>query len=663
VPRERQQMLRFPDPPGLTCADGKAEPILWVRRLLLWHDVSNPPIQDVRLRRGLNVIWSPTGMEPAAAAVGHAAGKTLFCRLLRYCLGEDSFADPEDTEAIRSKFPNGGVGAEVRLRGETWVVRRRFVAPRDNRARKSEDISELADGALRGSFAGFRDELEAAVFDAKQSALLADMEEVEEAWQFVLAWLTRDQECRIDGLTHWRHKDSSSHSPAHSATAETRLNVLRVAIGLYSDESSALRKRIVEAASAVRAREVTIRRLEGRFEALQEDLAAAFDLSTDRIWPPAEPAELMQDEQTVLESHERTLMTLADSKVRSIRTVGVAPTHARDEKEYEQTARDRARIEQQIENLASQIGFKSERAALLEGDSAKRWGEVREAKHPTCPYDGIPLDVEKSTFVCPLPRLPDPAEAGRIAAETEHERKKILAELAGDRGRLAVLRGEEATLNAREKALRRRLDAHEFAVASATRESQAAWSTKASVRRLFEVRSELDKVLEATNDARAELRRLNEDQVASLSAFPTSKLQVWFDFLIRRVLSPQAHGTIVLDGHGLHPRIAWHGNRRSVALNSLQIVLFDLAAMLCSVEGNSKTPAFLVHDSPREGDLDLRTYTALFEALVELGPSEDSAPFQYIVTTTTDPPESARSRVRLQISADAHENRLFKVDL
>lgn len=664
MPRERQQMLRFPDPPGLSCADGKEEPVLWVRRLLIWHDIDNAPIQDVPLRRGLNVIWSPTGMKPDAVAVGHAAGKTLFCRLLRYCLGEDSFADPEDTEAIRTKFPNGAVAAEVRLRGETWIVRRRFVTPRDDRARKGEEIGELADDRWRGSFTAFREELEKVVFDAEQNALLSDMEEVEDAWHYVLAWLTRDQECRIDGLTHWRHKDSSSHSPAHSASAETRLNVLRVAIGLYSRDSSALRKKILQAASAVRSSEAAVRRSEARFEAVQEELATAFDLTVDQIWPPAEPTEILQDRQQVLESHRQTLLALADKKIRSVRTVSIDPEHARNEQQYETVVRDLARIEQEIKNLESQLELKRQRAELLEHDAAERWAEVREAKHPTCPYDDTPLDVERSKFVCPLPKLPDPAEAKRIAAETEKERKKISAELSEDQGRLRNLHGERAALDAREKMLRRKIESYELTIASATKESQTAWSTKASVRRLFELRTELDNLQEASKDARTELKELNEEQVASLSTFPTSKLQIWFDYLIRRVLSPEAHGTIVLDGHGLHPRINWRGNRRSVALNSLQIVLFDLAAMLCAVEGSSKTPAFLVHDSPREGDLDPWTYARLFEAIDELGGDERTAPFQYIVTTTTDPPEGrVRSKVRLQISADKDESRLFKVDL
>jgi hypothetical protein len=664
VPRERQQMLRFPDPPGLSCADGKEEPVLWVRRLLIWHDISNAPIQDVPIRRGLNVIWSPTGIEPDAIAVGHAAGKTLFCRLLRYCLGEDSFADPEDTEAIRTKFPNGAVAAEVRLRGETWVVRRRFVTPRDDRARKGEEISELTDDGLRGSFTVFREELEKAIFDAEQNSLLADMEEVEDAWQYVLAWLTRDQECRIDGLTHWRHKDSSSHSPAHSASAETRLNVLRVAIGLYSHESSVLRKKILQAASLVKANEAAGRRLEARFEAVHDELATAFDLNVDQIWPPAEATEILQDRQQILESHRRRLLEFADQKIRSVRTVGIDPVHARNEQQYEILVCDLARIEQEIKNLESRHELKKQRAALLEDATARRWEEVREAKHPTCPYDGTPLDVEKSRFACPVPRLSDPAEARRIALETEGERKSILAELLAGQESLRDLRGEWATRAARQNALRRKIEAYGLTIASATKESQTAWSTKAAVRRLFELRAELENLLAATKEARAELKKLNDEQVASLSAFPTSKLQVWFDFLIRRVLSPEAHGTIVLDGHGLHPRINWRGNRRSVALNSLQIVLFDLAAMLCAAEGSSKTPAFLVHDSPREGDLDPWTYARLFEAIDELGDHERTAPFQYIVTTTTDPPEGrVRSTVRLRISADKDENRLFKVDL
>jgi hypothetical protein len=656
-----QQRLPFPSPPGLACAAGRAEPTLWVRRILLWHDVSKEPIRDVPLHRGLNIVWSPTGSDPEALATGHAAGKTLFCRLLRYCLGEDSFADPEDTEAIRTRFPDGAVGAEIRLRGETWVVRRRFGAPRDDRAMKAESLDRLSDESLRGSFGAFRKEIEGTVFEGDQRRLLGEITDVQGAWQYVLAWLTRDQECRIDGLTHWRHPESSSQSPVRSASAETRLNVLRVAIGLYSEASSVTRKEVVIAASRADTTRAVARQAEARFDSLRDELQTALGVDADRIWPPA--VELLQDEQIARDRHFQSLMTLADQRIRGTSAVSTDPTHARDEEQLEQASGELARVTQRIENLTSDVKNKREYVRLLERDSADRLADVREAKHPVCPYDGTPLDVDKARFVCPLPRLPDPASAEKAAAETEATRQKALTDLSVDQKHLETLRGDKAALEKKVKALRRRVETHQLAVAETTSASQAAWATKGMVRRLFDLRAQGDDALRAEAEAREALRKLQERQVAGLTAFSTSKLQQWFNYLIQRVVAPEATGTIVLDGNGLHPRIQWRGTRRSVALNSLQIVLFDLAAMLCSVEGDSQAPAFLVHDSPREGDLDSRTYARLFEALFELGPDESTTPFQYIVTTTTDPPEGVHSRVRLRISAGEEQQRLFQVDL
>lgn len=657
-----QQRLSFPAPPGLACAAGRAEPTLWVRRLLLWHDLSEVPIRNVHLFRGLNIVWSPTGSDPDAIATGHAAGKTLFCRLLRYCLGEDSFADPEDTEAIRTQFPGGAVGAEIRLRGETWVVRRRFGAPRDDRATKAENVEQLSDERLRDSFGTFRNAIEGTVFDEEQQQLLAEMPDVQDPWQYVLAWLTRDQECRLDGLTHWRHPESNSQSPVRNSRADIRLNVLRVATGLYSQASNLARGEVSRAASRAQETRAAARQSVVRFDVLRDELRAALDVDADRIWPPA--VEILQDEQTARAKHFETLMELADQKIRGTSAVSLNPAQVRDEEQLEQAAGELAQVTQRIATLEGNIERKRERAKLLEQESAKRWSEVREAKHPVCPYDGTPIDVDEARFVCPLPRLPDPAAAARIAAETDKNRKEVLADLSEEERDLAILRGDKASLDEKVKALRRRVEAHQLTVAAATSSSQAAWATKGMVRRLLELRMECDHALRAEAEAEGALQGLQSRQVAGLAAFSTSKLQHWFDYLIRRVVAPQATGSIVLDGNGLHPTIQWHGTRRSVALNSLQIVLFDLAAILCAVEGSSQAPAFLVHDSPREGDLDPWTYARLFEALFELGPDENTAPFQYIVTTTSDPPTGrVRSTIRLEISASEEQQRLFQVDL
>ncbi len=657
-----QQKIDFPEPLVLAYEADLSEPTIWVRRILIWHDVSKEPIRDVALSRGLNIVWSPTGNDPKHFATGHAAGKTLFCRLIRYCLGEDSFADPEDTGAIRKGFPEGAVGAEIRLRGETWAVRRRFGSHRDDRAAKAESVEGLsADEGHRVSYYTFRDAIEQTVFDEDQRRLLAGMEDVKGAWQYVLAWLTRDQECRLDGLTHWRSPESSSNSPVRGAGSGTRLNVLRVAIGLYSEASSTARSDVARASSRADATKEEARKAEANFRAQSDELAIALGVGAEFIWPP--PEEILQDEQAAGEKHFQMLMELADRKIRETRALTTDPTYSRDEDQLEQAAGELARVTQQISNLGSEVERKREEASLLERRSAESWTEVREAKHPVCPYDGTPLDVDKARFVCPLPHLPDPAAADRIAAETDATREKIRAELSEGERSLTALRGAKGALEEKVEALRRRIEAHQLAVAAATRESQAAWATKGMVRRLFDLRKQGDDARRTDEEAKDALSEIQNAQVEGLSAFSTSTLEQKFDYLIRRVVAPEATGTIVLDGNGLHPRIQWRGIRRSVALNSLQIVLFDLAAMLCAVEGRSHAPAFLVHDSPREGDLDPWTYSRIFEALLELGPDESTAPFQYIVTTTTDPPEAVRSRVRLQISAGEEQHRLFQRDL
>ena len=71
----------------------RSEPRLWVRRLVIWSE-PGIVVREITLRPGLNIIWAPDpadlpGVSDGQTAPGHGSGKTLFCRLLRYCLGED----------------------------------------------------------------------------------------------------------------------------------------------------------------------------------------------------------------------------------------------------------------------------------------------------------------------------------------------------------------------------------------------------------------------------------------------------------------------------------------------------------------------------------------------------------------------------------------------
>src|SRR5688572_23300931 len=125
----------------VTPAPGRREPRLWIRRVVLWSDPETV-IRDIPLKPGVNIVWSPdprdTGGRRAktvtAGTVGHGSGKTLFCRLIRYCLGEERFAPQIQREAVASAFRDGFVGVEVVVDGSPWAVvrtighRRRHVA-------------------------------------------------------------------------------------------------------------------------------------------------------------------------------------------------------------------------------------------------------------------------------------------------------------------------------------------------------------------------------------------------------------------------------------------------------------------------------------------------------------------------------------------------------
>ena len=70
-----------------------------------------------------------------------------------------------------------------------------------------------------------------------------------------------------------------------------------------------------------------------------------------------------------------------------------------------------------------------------------------------------------------------------------------------------------------------------------------------------------------------------------------------------------------------------------------------------------------MHDSPREADLDIGPYHSLFTemaALTKENGGKDNAPFQYIITTTTEPPTELNDLIRLSLAAYPKEMMLFR---
>ena len=175
---------------------GVSEPRLWVRRLVIWKEPGEEKLRDIILAPGLNIIWSPDRAEHAEpnsqAAIGHGRGKTLFCRLIRYCLGEDRFSTEAQRERIGTAFINGIVGAEVILDGTPWAIVRPLGIRRRHIAVQNENLDEIA--RADGPSGGFHEFVETIDRTILTSAL-ADLVRPGAGgpiWPIALAWLARE---------------------------------------------------------------------------------------------------------------------------------------------------------------------------------------------------------------------------------------------------------------------------------------------------------------------------------------------------------------------------------------------------------------------------------------------------------------------------------------
>lgn len=114
-----------------------------------------------------------------------------------------------------------------------------------------------------------------------------------------------------------------------------------------------------------------------------------------------------------------------------------------------------------------------------------------------------------------------------------------------------------------------------------------------------------------------------------------------FDFVVLQVLGTDITGRVEFAGRDLVLHADQSGERTSAAIESIKVVCFDFAALVWSIEGKGWHPRFLIHDSPREADMDAAIYRRFFRVahtLEKLTYPNGEPPFQYIITTTEAPP-------------------------
>ena len=642
-----------------TAPNGRREPRLWVRRLALFEDPQTIK-RDISLKPGLNIVWTPDMSSSGKAALAHGSGKTTFCRLLRACLGEPDYAAEPQRTRLMVKLPNGLAAAEVNIDGICWIAVRNLGLGSGSFVARADSIEEaLARGRQEGDAVLLDPTITGAFFSGLNGRSPQEVGD-DHIWDVLRAWLSRDQECRLADILAWREPKTQTRSRAQSLSASAKLTMVRLALRALDAEEqrAASRERELSSAAEEERKQHAYReqRRTEKLRALRDALNVGEDVELDDTLDQKGLVSLA--EEALAGAMRAELPKSPDVSALFDRLAELNSRRAAHVEDRQKQERDVERKRDEAERLRSE-------ASLGEIDVAQ--GRVRVCSICRVPVDevlakgcGISLercDVQaiKDTIAAKqdtATKLDNEAqvaksEVKRIAATIDQIDREIRAIEGQAKDADTTVRAAQqaaATIQERVYRAKRVLDD-----ARALRQSiEPAKSVSPATDELEVVRSQLE---QGRKRAQQAIRTLEERYRGIMSAW----LPVGVD------------GTIKLDGKGLKvdAQFSGRGEVSTAALDSLKIVAFDLAALHLAVEEKADLPAFLIHDSPREADLDGTLYARLFE-LVQHWEDEAGLPcFQYIVTTTTAPPAELQNDqyLRLKMSSTPASERLFRVDL
>lgn len=167
---------------------------------------------------------------------------------------------------------------------------------------------------------------------------------------------------------------------------------------------------------------------------------------------------------------------------------------------------------------------------------------------------------------------------------------------------------------------------------------------------------EISRVARDLASARTQLALLRQDKSAREKV-----LAALTDALTHCLLPDSAYGFFDSRDEERPFRLSMRGGE---AYRVLEVLLGDVACMLDSADMGSALPGLLIHDCPREADLSIGLYqhfVSLVDELEAEAYSGTEPAFQYIVTTTTPPPENLRDEViGLTLEPTSDDGLLFR---
>ena len=623
-------------------AGDRTTPVVWVRELIILRNMepSVEPVRRILLHPGLNILWAQPGPENEPAKLnepgmsGHASGKTTFCRLLRFVLGEPNFGAELLRMQIRDKFPDGWVAAEVLINKEPWLVCRPFAGSQPPLISRNATLADLYSKQRElVQLKEYRAALDNAVVGPLQVQSFASNDKPI-SWLHILAWLARDQEARFSDLTEWRHKLSGFEGPFPDA--EDRNHLLRAVLDLIDpEEHDELQRNARLLAQRDRARTaeplhenqlgVDCDRLRRAIPELTADKLddLALEAASKRVSRQIERL----DAEIVAIQADRTVEQLRQRMEAANKSVGAAESHFEEAQE-------------QLKDLQAILDTAEERMpqAALDDYFSKR--------KPTGPFCNVPLEYARQRGCTLANQQPLDLASASAAQVLQGRADRTRQQIEAMKPQLAVLQSRlserEQIANRALAAFRRADDDRAAQLTKRRLERQTQESLLNLIENVTASRQQLEKTQQEIAQLDAEIKKSYDTQAAIRKRLATKRgdFSNTFRAIIKALAGDDVDATAEMSGRNIDLSVSKRGTLTSAAIETIKVLAFDLAALASSIEGRGCHPRFLIHDGPREADMQASVYHRLFLLARELEQTYQTAPpaFQYIITTTTPPP-------------------------
>ena len=653
-------------------ASEQPEPIIYIREIILLKALKpgeENEIRRIKLRKGLNVLWAKpeSSKEPPRlfeqGFSGHASGKTTFCRLIRYILGEKHFGNQQVVENIRLRFRSGWVVGEVFINGELWLVFRPFGVGSHPFVIKETSLNEFwqLNNSDRISFSVYIETLQQATVQ-KLSVKKFAYSNNQIDWLHLLQWLSRDQECRFSQLNNWRNSLSNSDSPELSS--EDQYSLIRLVTGILDEQEN---YELENNARLLKDRDVAIKRIPILKSQASVDHNRLQQSLGEKLPSLDEPLFRNQVESKI----KQNVLNVQKELKNFDSDIVLEVLEEKFRKQLKATAFAEAGL-QQIDTL---IEGKNTELELVKKNESKESIEkfILELK-PGRGYCSVSMNEARSKS-CPIAHeTPADFQSEKIFKEIELRAAEIEKQIHNLQTNRYKQEHHIKELNTEELNLRKQILSHRTKKAEegnklinslVNLEDQLRLSKRASEswNQAAKFQASIATFEDQIKESQNKQRNLRSKKQSTLN-----QISLIYNQIVCAVLGESVLGTIDSSGRQLIPRIEKNGDVSSGAIDTIKILAFDLSILTASISGQGFHPRFLIHDSPREADMASSTYQRFFlwvKNLEELM-SDENCNFQYIITTTEPPPAELQKYpwlINPVLDSSKPENRLFGVDL